>query len=1210
MAVHNQQLFSYAYLERLLADANSDGAALALTRQIAEWAQAWDLSSARGALHSAVLPTLDALGFAYRADPVPDLVGDGHVYTLYADQSHAAPLGTLYVAPPDADLDETHQGQHWMFLAVRAAHKHDKRWALLTNGAHWRLLEAKHLTPYEVCLDLDLGTLRERRPFAPDLARAVWAFLRRDAWLPNGDGQSALDAAEAASLQAAERAEQHLKGHLESVLGSLCRGFIDRDGRHTYTEADRRAIFESATIAIYRLLFALYAEARGLLPTDHAGYAEHSMRMLVNRAVALQQGLANPNKVAAYCNPGTTLWHGLKRLWGWIDRGNPQIGIDPYNGGLFSDARDDELGHDLSVLRTQSISDAHLSRALVDLATIPDGKARRPIDYRDLAVRHLGTLYEGILEHKLFIVEEPMLARSTDKGVRYLRAADETQKKTDLLLEVGEVYFAQAPDQRKATGSYYTPEYIVDYIVQHTVRVGLEERYAAFAPELEGQAPEERDAALAAFIERQVLTFRVCDPAMGSGHFLVNTAHTITSFMVETLNADGSGVGGLAPDRGNRGLDCDPAHWRRRVVGSCLYGVDINPLAVELAKLSLWLTTVERGKPLSFLDHHLRCGNSLVGARLEDLPVAGLGLDKKTPKTKEVPEGQLSFLDLPGVRESMRQAASGALALEAAPEQTPDDIHAKATRYQALRQELRRRYGLIADLAVARHLGLDLDDDTFRGLVRGYLDGEQGYVPQFAREIAQRGGAIAREQRAFHWQLEFPQVLYAAPNGARGAERGFQAVIGNPPYVRQEALGDVKALFEEQYAVYAGSADLYAYFIERGVGLLAPSGHFGYIVSNKWLRAGYGEPLRRWLKQKRLAQLVDFGSLPVFDKVSAYPCILRVDGGTPQKAFEVATIDTLAFQDLAAKVRSLSFWVDQSPLEDGGWALVDRTTRDLLEKLRRTGVPLEQYVQGRIYRGIITGLNEAFVIDAATRQRLVEEAPKSAEVLKPFLAGRDIKRYRPPRSDSYLIFFPKGWTKGHVSDAARAWDWLREMYPAIAAHLAPFEPRARRRFDQGDYWWEMRACDYYEEFERPKAAWPNMLVRPGFTFDTKSVYVGAPACVLPIPPDLFSILAILNSSLMDWFMRRTAAERGGGFLEYKPVYVRELSIPVADSAVVARLSAGAARLLGERAPDAGQSREDDTRNRAAIERGVDLAVYELYGLSPKEIEIVEAARHS
>lgn len=274
-------------------------------------------------------------------------------------------------------------------------------------------------------------------------------------------------------------------------------------------------------------------------------------------------------------------------------------------------------------------------------------------------------------------------------------------------------------------------------------------------------------------------------------------------------------------------MAADPPAWRRRVVGSCLYGVDINPLAVELAKLSLWLTTVERGRPLSFLDHHLRCGDSLIGARLEDLPVTALAdtLRSEAQPTASGPKDQLTIFDLPAVQEEMAQAARGALTLETEPEETPDDVHAKATRYAALRRELQGRYGLIADLAVARHLGLDLDDNTFRRLVRGYLDGDQAYVPRFAADMVRQSQRIAQDHRFFHWQLEFAQVLYPASTNGGDPKHGFQAVIGNPPYV-----GASRGKFTSGRYRTAGCGNLYALMVERALEVDEPGAALGFIV--------------------------------------------------------------------------------------------------------------------------------------------------------------------------------------------------------------------------------------------------------------------------------------------------------------------------------------------------------------------------------------------
>ncbi len=254
----------------------------------------------------------------------------------------------------------------------------------------------------------------------------------------------------------------------------------------------------------------------------------------------------------------------------------------------------------------------------------------------------------------------------------------------------------------------------------------------------------------------------------------------------------------------------------------------------------------------------------------------------------------------------------------------------------------------------------------------------------------------------FDWEKEFPEVFQKG---------GFDVVIGNPPYVRQEGLGEFKGYFQKHYKVYQGTADLYTYFVERGVSLLREGGIFSYIVANKWMRANYGQPMRKWLKEQCIEEIIDFGDLQVFQGATTYPCIMRITKSAPRTSFEVTQVKTLDFQSLSDYVEENHYRVNQSALDDKGWSLADESTQALLEKLKATGVPLGEYVRGKIYYGIKTGLNEAFVIDAATRERLIAEDAKSAELIKPFLAGRDIKRYEQPKSDKYLIFMPRGWTR-------------------------------------------------------------------------------------------------------------------------------------------------------------------------------------------------------
>ena len=245
-------------------------------------------------------------------------------------------------------------------------------------------------------------------------------------------------------------------------------------------------------------------------------------------------------------------------------------------------------------------------------------------------------------------------------------------------------------------------------------------------------------------------------------------------------------------------------------------------------------------------------------------------------------------------------------------------------------------------------------------------------------------------------------------------------IIGNPPYVRQEMLGEYKEYFKNHYEVYQGTADLYSYFIERGVSLLKKGGLFSYIVANKWMRANYGEPLRRWMKTQRIEEIIDFGDLPVFETATTYPCIIRIrkeprtipplaKGGKGGFSFPVTKVSTLNFDSLQEYVKENSFPVVRASLDDKGWSLVSEKAQALLNNLIAVGIPLSKYVKRQIYRGVLTGLNEAFVIDEKTRERLIAEDSKSAELIRPFLVGKDIKRYEPPPKGRYLILIPKGW---------------------------------------------------------------------------------------------------------------------------------------------------------------------------------------------------------
>ncbi|MBK9013849.1 MAG: class I SAM-dependent DNA methyltransferase [Saprospiraceae bacterium] len=218
---------------------------------------------------------------------------------------------------------------------------------------------------------------------------------------------------------------------------------------------------------------------------------------------------------------------------------------------------------------------------------------------------------------------------------------------------------------------------------------------------------------------------------------------------------------------------------------------------------------------------------------------------------------------------------------------------------------------------------------------------------------------------------------------------GFDVVVGNPPYVRQEVISPFKPFFEKAYKTYHGTADLFVYFIEKGITMLKPEGLYSIIVANKWMRANYGKPLRQWLKQRQLVEIVDFGDLPVFEDATAYPCVLTVSPKALEEnhQFSVTEPTDLSFPSLEQYVKENQFAVSQNGLDDEGWALVNNVKSALLDKIRKAGIPLSEYVKGKIFYGIKTGYNEAFVIDEKTREELIRKDPKSVGIIKPFLAG-------------------------------------------------------------------------------------------------------------------------------------------------------------------------------------------------------------------------------
>ncbi len=444
------------------------------------------------------------------------------------------------------------------------------------------------------------------------------------------------------------------------------------------------------------------------------------------------------------------------------------------------------------------------------------------------------------------------------------------------------------------------------------------------------------------------------------------------------------------------------------------------------------------------------------------------------------------------------------------------------------------------------------------------------------------------------------------------AAGGFDAVIGNPPYVRQETLGkEFKEYAKRHFETYAGTADLYTYFIERGVKLLNENGLFSIIVANKWMRARYGKPLRTWLKLQAIREIVDFGDLPVFEQATTYPCILTIGKSRPANTFTAAQVDTLEFSSLREHMETLRYAVDKTLLDDGGWSLARQEVQTLTRKLFDAGLSLEEYVNGKIYRGILTGLNEAFVIDSATKDRLISEHKSSAKVIKPFLAGRDIKRYAEPAVERYVILIPSGWTNANKGENQSGWDFVKESFPAVVAHLEPYQAKAEKRWDKGDYWWELRPCAYYDEFEKRKIMLPDISSRGNFTYDANYAYCANTAYIIPV--DDKYLLGILNSKLITFIYSSISSTYRGGYLRFIYQYLAQLPIRTIDFdntddvAMHDEMVKLVDEMLDLHRQLAGVSQVKRGVIEALIERTdgkIDALVYRLYGLSEDEVAVV------
>ncbi len=861
---------------------------------------------------------LDTLGFkAIKANG-----GDEPDYRLYTADNQGQPVVSCLAYPWNRYLDGRDEARDAKTpdenpgaRVVTVLESGEVPWAIVTNGKLWRLYSARthsrSTNYYEIDLDETLAMTDPNEAF-----RYFWLFFRLSAFVTREvwrDGQAReasfldrlLDESESYAKALGERLKERV---FEQVFPHFAAGFIEHlKGQVGLTgsrqpsllpiaeqlslkrepdEAFRRQVFNGTLTLLYRLLFLLYAESRDLLPVkEMRGYWERSLIRLkediAEKAGPIGDTAPDQLRKAYRASPDATdLYDRLLSLFSVIDSGSRELNVPLYNGGLFitnpESANQTQEAETARFLTTYKIPDRYLALGLDLLARDLDDKRQDLvfIDYKSLGVRQLGSIYEGLLEFKVRIAQEKMAVvrgQATEEVIPYREAVKSRARVLTIgqrrngherVYQPGDVYLENDRQERKASGSYYTPDHIVKYIVESAVGPMLARKFDELRPKFreaqqayrkaevrneglrkQGLKPDDPAKVANTYVGLvdDLFDLKVLDPAMGSGHFLVEAVdficdrilgeregflrafpwNPVTKFLQDTRDAIVTEM-----QRQEVSVDTDRLTdinlLKRHVLKRCAYGVDLNPMAVELTKVSLWLDCFTIGAPLSFLDHHLKCGNSLIGTTVQEVQAE---LAKNT-------KGHVADL-FGGPFQGLLSGTAAMLDIARSPDATVGQAEFSRSRYGDLeRNQLPFKAAL--DIWVSHHFGNSKAKEVLTlvgdNVVEKIRSGGEGLSPEY-RDAISNAASTGEDKRFFHWDLEFPEAFVDLGRGTwkNKKSQGFDAVVGNPPYdvLATRELGyDVSAFVEytKSMPVYQpairGKVNLYRLFICRAISLL------------------------------------------------------------------------------------------------------------------------------------------------------------------------------------------------------------------------------------------------------------------------------------------------------------------------------------------------------------------------------------------------------
>ena len=1066
------------------------------------------------------------------------------------------------------------------------------RLGILTNGAKWRLYFQGALSVaddfFEVDLakalewpghELDIFDISDKRKTREHCLRLFMLMFGRAAFLPVEGPLTFHDISRETGKVWEEQVTKDLS---QLVFGELFPKLVtaiaDSDTKppQTIEKAYLESVRQSALVLLYRLLFVVYAEDRDLLPDNQQPYKDFSLTTM-RLEIAKRKADA---KVESTTH--ATFWPRLTAIFKAISEGDNTFGIPPYNGGLFAKET-------APLLAEIQLPDAIVTELIYGLSHRIESGEPRYINYRDLSVQQLGSVYERTLEYALKVEEGKVVVDADDTA-------------------------------RHESGSYYTPDSLVMLIIEKAVGPFVAETMQAFHKKAAALAKDKRPVPDRLRELRTIdpakiiLNLKICDPAMGSGHFLVSLVDWLADKVLSAIGEAENSVdwgdyeSALAHDIAKiRDEIIEHAlknKWpyvaehlqdrhivRRMVMKRCVYGIDKNPLAVELAKVALWLHTFTVGAPLSFLDHHLRCGDSLFGAwvrpamdrlvewgspLLMDAPLkrafgaaAGMQTIEKLTDA-DIAEVYQSKNLFEGI-ESMTSELKGMLDLVHATEWLEPKIKPKNNIDLATVQAWTKgSFGDPLKLASgATKLKIppapvETEMEKAKREMKGKaLFNEHETATKLSSWLPEIKSRVENEHY-LHWQVAFPGIWHTWESAE--LHGGFDAVIGNPPYVRQELIKAIKPGLKRSYPdTYNGSADLYVYFYDQGLKLLKPGGRLSYVVTNKWLRAGYAEGLRDVFANRSWIEFVaDFGhAKKFFPDADVFPSVLVVrkpDGGKKPTQADVCIIprDDVPEKDLDEAVAKATYPLPLAHFTKENWVLEPTDVASLIEKIKHRGVPLTQATGVKPYRGLLTGFNEAFLIDTPTRNAILAKDPKAREIIKPYLRGQDITRWSTPDTGLFMIVMKSSenhsWPWANAADEEAAEKTFKREYPGLHSHFKKYEsiadPRSgqlkglRHREDHGRFWWELRSCAYYDAFEQPKTLYVDITWRASFLVDRNGRFTNNTCYFLPT--DAPGVITSLNSPIGWWYSWRRAQHGKDEALRYFTSFVETYPVAPLD----------------------------------------------------------------